>query len=122
MQHPVCVHLLDQGEQRREADRRFRELGLAPREEFSDGNSAWTWEPRQGFDNGTLLIGHLDVPLPAEVGAVETDHLCQSIFVKRLPKCRQARDLAFVLVRGEAAKFGDIGIVVSNRVIAAQAM
>ena len=36
-------------------------------EELSDGNSVWTWETGQGLDNGTLLIGHIDVPLPAEV-------------------------------------------------------
>lgn len=48
----------------RELDRRMQKLGLLPVEELTDPPEVATWETPAGFDDGTLLIGHLDVPLP----------------------------------------------------------
>ncbi|MHC5065080.1 MAG: ATP-grasp domain-containing protein [Planctomycetota bacterium] len=49
-----------------ELDRRLRRLGMQPVENFTDAPEVVTWETPAGFDGGTLLIGHLDVPLPIE--------------------------------------------------------
>lgn len=38
-------------------------IGLKPVKEFTDNPFVKTWETNAGFTNGTLLIGHLDVPL-----------------------------------------------------------
>jgi len=42
-------------------------VGLKKSSEFTDDRSAWTWQTRQGFNDGTLFIGHLDIPLSREV-------------------------------------------------------
>lgn len=42
-------------------------IGLEPVKEFTDNPFVKTWETNAGFANGTLLIGHLDVPLGREV-------------------------------------------------------
>lgn len=39
------------------------ELGLSRVEEFTNDTSVWTWQSKAGLENGSLLIGHLDVPL-----------------------------------------------------------
>ena len=38
-------------------------LGLKTVEGLVDDRVAWTWESPKGLENGTLLIGHLDVPI-----------------------------------------------------------
>ncbi len=42
-------------------------IGLKPVKEFTDNPFVKTWQTNAGFDDGTLLIGHLDVPLGREV-------------------------------------------------------
>ncbi len=42
----------------------FAELDLFPVRDLTDPPHVQTWETRAGLDGGTLLIGHLDVPLP----------------------------------------------------------
>ncbi len=44
-------------------DKELSKLGLKPVEELVDDRVAWTWESPAGLENGTLLIGHLDVPI-----------------------------------------------------------
>lgn len=41
----------------------MKELGLKRVDEFTDDRVTWTWETKAGFENGTLLITHVDVPL-----------------------------------------------------------
>jgi D-alanine-D-alanine ligase len=48
-------------------DRELRELGLTSVPELTDERVAATWQTRAGLDGGTLLVGHLDVPLESEV-------------------------------------------------------
>ncbi len=45
----------------------FDELGLVKVKEFSDERIVNTWQTKRGFEKGTLLIGHLDVPLETNV-------------------------------------------------------
>jgi D-alanine-D-alanine ligase len=42
----------------------LKQQGMVRVDEFSTEHSAATWETRAGMDGGTLLIVHLDVPLP----------------------------------------------------------
>lgn len=51
-------------------DNTMSELGLRPVREFSDGRDVWTWETPAGFDGGTILIAHLDVPVNPNLGAL----------------------------------------------------
>ena len=44
------------------AGRIFGEVGMRPVPELTDEPEAHTWETARGFDGGTLLIAHLDVP------------------------------------------------------------
>jgi D-alanine-D-alanine ligase len=44
-------------------DQEFCEIGLEANQAFTDSRVVWTWETSAGFEGGTLLIGHLDVPL-----------------------------------------------------------
>jgi D-alanine-D-alanine ligase len=44
-------------------DDELQELGMRPVKDLSAKPHVWAWESPAGFDNGTLLIGHLDVPL-----------------------------------------------------------
>jgi len=39
------------------------ELALSIVPGLTDDRSVWTWQTKDGFDDGILLIGHLDVPL-----------------------------------------------------------
>ena len=45
----------------------FDEIGLAPMEEFMDNRAVLSWQTQAGFTNGTLFIGHLDVPLSYDI-------------------------------------------------------
>ncbi len=40
-------------------------LGLTPVNELSDQKTVWTWQTEAGLEGGTLLVGHLDVPMDA---------------------------------------------------------
>ncbi|MEW5993281.1 MAG: ATP-grasp domain-containing protein [Candidatus Zixiibacteriota bacterium] len=51
----------------RKLDRFMDELKLRPVADLTDQRCAWTWETRAGMDNGTLLIGHLDVPIESSM-------------------------------------------------------
>ncbi|MFC2157347.1 ATP-grasp domain-containing protein [Acidobacteriota bacterium] len=44
-------------------DARLLNLNMSPVKEFTDKRSIGMWETKAGFTGGTLLIGHLDVPL-----------------------------------------------------------
>ncbi len=44
-------------------------LGLRPVKEFTDDRVAWVWESKAGFEGGTLILCHVDVPLDPEVPA-----------------------------------------------------
>jgi D-alanine-D-alanine ligase len=51
----------------RGVDRMCGELGLRKVESLTDERSVHTWETDRGFEGGTLFLGHLDVPLSADV-------------------------------------------------------
>ena len=44
----------------------LRDIGLVQVGPLTDDRSVWTWETRAGLDDGTLLVGHLDVPLQSD--------------------------------------------------------
>lgn len=43
------------------------EMAMRPVEDLRDGKVVWTWETKKGLEGGTLLVGHLDVPLDPEI-------------------------------------------------------
>ncbi|MGO4886245.1 M20/M25/M40 family metallo-hydrolase [Anaerobacillus sp. MEB173] len=47
---------------RRRLEERLKELGLQLVEEHTNGRSAWTWETKAGFKDGTLLVLPIDIP------------------------------------------------------------
>jgi len=49
----------------------FEEIGLSQVERFSDGRLTWAWETQAGIRDGTLFIGHIDVPLGQEAPVQE---------------------------------------------------
>ena len=51
----------------KEVDRLFKDLGMSPVASLSDEPSVWTWETKAGLTGGTLLVGHIDVPLSSDV-------------------------------------------------------
>lgn len=51
----------------RRAGQIFEEVGLKTVHEFTDNPEAWTWETARGFGGGTLFIGHIDVPVEANM-------------------------------------------------------
>lgn len=53
-------------EARRRMDVFLKQLKMVQVEELSTEHSVATWATRAGLDGGTLLVLHLDVPLPAE--------------------------------------------------------
>jgi D-alanine-D-alanine ligase len=53
-------------EARRRMESFLKQLGMVNVEELSTEHSAATWQTKAGIDGGTLLILHLDVPLPAD--------------------------------------------------------
>jgi D-alanine-D-alanine ligase len=54
-------------EVKRELGATFSNLGLKPVKEFTDNRVTWLWESKAGFQDGTLLIGHVDIPLGMDV-------------------------------------------------------
>ncbi|WP_058557926.1 ATP-grasp domain-containing protein [Thiohalocapsa sp. ML1] len=44
------------------------EIGLRPVRELTDERDIWTWESPAGLAGGTLVIGHLDVPVNPQLG------------------------------------------------------
>jgi D-alanine-D-alanine ligase len=46
----------------------LEEIGLHPQQELSDHHDVWTWESPARLNGGTLLIGHLDVPVNPQLG------------------------------------------------------
>jgi D-alanine-D-alanine ligase len=46
---------------------RLRELGLRPAEDLTEEPFLWTWTTPVGLDDGTLFIGHIDIPIDPEV-------------------------------------------------------
>lgn len=47
----------------------MKKIRLEPVDELTDSRWAWTWQTRRGFEGGTLIVGHLDVPLGPDVTA-----------------------------------------------------
>ena len=45
----------------------LEEVGLKQVEELTDKKTAWTWQTQSGLSDGTLFVGHLDVPLTNEI-------------------------------------------------------
>lgn len=60
---PVGIRLAAQrlGEQ-------MADIGLRPVRECTDERDIWTWESPAGLAGGTLLVGHLDVPVNPQLG------------------------------------------------------
>jgi D-alanine-D-alanine ligase len=50
-------------------DKCLQEIKMQAVTEYTDSRSVWVWETKKGFKNGTLFIGHMDVPLDPEVPA-----------------------------------------------------
>jgi D-alanine-D-alanine ligase len=48
-------------------DKKLQSLKLKPDMEFTDDRSVWTWTTNAGLKEGTLLIGHTDVPIELDV-------------------------------------------------------
>jgi D-alanine-D-alanine ligase len=44
-------------------DQTFTELRFRANPSLTDQRFVWCWESQAGFDNGTLFLGHIDVPL-----------------------------------------------------------
>jgi D-alanine-D-alanine ligase len=51
----------------RELGRRLADMGLKRVDRFTDERSVWAWETSAGLQGGTLLVGHLDVPVQLDV-------------------------------------------------------
>ncbi len=45
----------------------LEEIGLKPVKDLADERSAWLWETRAGLEQGTLIVGHLDIPIDSPV-------------------------------------------------------
>jgi D-alanine-D-alanine ligase len=60
-------------------DARLLHMNMKPVKRFTDKRSVGMWETKAGFEGGTLLIGHLDVPLddnlPSQPFRVEPEWL-----------------------------------------------
>lgn len=63
---PVGIQLAAQ-----KLDETLRDIGLTPNADFSDEQDTWCWQTPGGFVGGTLLVGHLDVPVNPALG---TEH------------------------------------------------
>lgn len=48
-------------------DRMLSEVGMKPVPELTDEPEVRTWETAKGFEGGTLLVGHLDVPIDVPI-------------------------------------------------------
>ena len=51
-----------------ELDRTLNEVGLRAVPAYTDHRDVWTWESPAGMDGGTLLVGHLDIPVNPRLG------------------------------------------------------
>ncbi|MGD2109429.1 MAG: ATP-grasp domain-containing protein [Phycisphaerae bacterium] len=51
----------------RRLDQTVGKLGLRSVSDLTDERSVWTWQSAKGLEGGTLLVGHLDVPMDAEI-------------------------------------------------------
>ncbi|MBN1341681.1 MAG: ATP-grasp domain-containing protein [Phycisphaerae bacterium] len=51
----------------RRVDQMLTGLGMRPVPELTDDPAAWTWETAKGLQGGTLLVGHLDRPVHANL-------------------------------------------------------
>jgi D-alanine-D-alanine ligase len=49
----------------RRLGRMFDNVGMRPAKAFTDERAVWAWETAEGFQDGTLFVGHLDVPADA---------------------------------------------------------
>jgi len=49
----------------------FETIGLQQVDEFTDDRVVWTWQTRAGLQDGTVFIGHLDIPLGRDVPTQE---------------------------------------------------
>ena len=47
----------------KEASEVMAELNLSPIQELTDEHNVWAWQTKAGYEGGTLLIAHVDVPL-----------------------------------------------------------
>lgn len=50
-----------------ELDKKLRNLGLSPVADLTDERAAWAWQTKAGMEGGTLLVGHLDVPVESNM-------------------------------------------------------
>jgi len=71
-------------------DAELRSLNLKVVPDLTDRRSVWTWETNKGMNEGTLLIGHIDVPLepnhPAQLFRKEAEWLHgEGIGISRAP-------------------------------------
>jgi len=71
-------------------DAEFCSLNLKKVPELTDRRSVWTWETNKGLRSGTLLIGHIDVPLepnhPTQIFSREPEWLYgEGIGISRAP-------------------------------------
>jgi D-alanine-D-alanine ligase len=53
-------------ETRKELQKILENFKLKPVKHLTDERSVWTWETAKGLKNGTLLVGHLDIPIEPE--------------------------------------------------------
>lgn len=54
-------------EAKKELGKTLEQIGMEPVPRFTDDRVTWLWQSKAGFENGTLLIAHVDVPLSAEL-------------------------------------------------------
>lgn len=45
----------------------LEEIGLEAADELTDNKNTWAWQTQSGLEDGTLFVGHLDVPLTNEI-------------------------------------------------------
>lgn len=50
-----------------ELTRVLEQVNMKPVEKFTDNRSVWMWETKKGFEGGTLIIGHVDIPLSLDM-------------------------------------------------------
>lgn len=82
---PVGVRLAAQ-----ELSSTMANIKMRPVEKVTDNHSVWMWTTKKGHEGGTLLIAHLDVPLPIKTPVQtyrrEPEYLCgEGIGVSRSP-------------------------------------
>jgi D-alanine-D-alanine ligase len=53
----------------KKVDRELRDLRMKPVGDLTDERSLWVWETRAGYRDGTLLIGHMDIPIEQSVSS-----------------------------------------------------